>query len=304
MGLIREIREKDVPALTEICRKALVFDPINEAVIAEKTVAAPDAFPDLGLAWEDHEGKVGAFIQGARGIFPDDARRGYIRLLAVNPALQRRGIGSALLEELEKRLKASGCQEISVMDVPQNYFMPGLDYRYTNGVCFLLRHGYKMVHENHNMLCNISPDRWDDLDSQVRESAKNGFEIVRASEREWPALERFLSVHWPAWCTEVRRALDNTPPSVFVAKRGIDVIAFAAYQGNNKSLSWFGPMGTSPELRGKGIGALLLRLCLRELALQGWTQAIIPWVGPICFYARFCDAWLDRCFWVYRKQLS
>jgi hypothetical protein len=44
MGLIREIREKDVPALTEICRKALVFDPINEAVIAEKTVAAPDAF--------------------------------------------------------------------------------------------------------------------------------------------------------------------------------------------------------------------------------------------------------------------
>jgi predicted N-acetyltransferase YhbS len=300
---IRELGETDLPALTDIAIRALTFDPIVREVVAEKTFAAPDQFPDLGLVCELDEGVVG-FIQGAMGVNPEDTGRGYIRLMAVDPAYQRRGIGSALLQELIERLRARGANELSVMDVPQNYFMPGLDFRYTAGVCFLLRWGFRMVHENHNMLCDIEADRWGDLDAEAEKLAEHGFSVRRATLQEWEPLQGFLQQHWPAWVHEVKRALENEPPAVFVARREGHIVAFAAYQGNNRALNWFGPMGTTPECRGKGIGALLLRLCLRELARQGWKQAIIPWVGPICFYARFCDAWLDRCFWVYRKQLA
>ncbi len=299
---VRELEEKDLAAITEIARRALVLDPICEEVVAEKTVRAPDAFPHLGLVCE-LEGCVVGFVQGAVGVNTEDRSRGYIRLMAVDPRHQRKGIGSLLLAELENRLRALGLAELSVMDVPQNYFMPGLDFRYTSGVCFLLHHGFQMVHENHNMLCNIAPDQWEDLDKQAEQLSSEGFEIGRASRDEWPKVADLLLANWPAWCDEVRRALDNEPPALFVARKEDRVVAFAAYQGNNRAINWFGPMGTTPECRGRGIGAILLRLCLRELARQGWKQAIIPWVGPICFYARFCDAWLDRCFWVYRKKL-
>ncbi|MGB9691725.1 MAG: GNAT family N-acetyltransferase [Candidatus Sumerlaeaceae bacterium] len=299
---IRELGENDLATITEIAQQVLVFDPVVEDVIAEKTLQAPDSFPHLGLACEVG-GQVVGFVQGAFGVNEEDQGRGYIRLMAVAPSHQRQGVGSALLRELEARLRAAGASEVSVMDVPQNYFMPGLDFRYTRAVCFLLRHGFQMVHENHNMLCDIAPDRWNDLDEQARRMGAEGFDIGRAAREEWPRIASFLDAHWPAWRNEVQRALHNEPPAVFVARHEDRIIAFAAYQGNNRALNWFGPMGTTPECRGRGIGALLLRLCLRELARQGWHQAIIPWVGPICFYARFCGAWLDRCFWVYRKKL-
>lgn len=295
--------ENDLPAVTAIARQAFYLDSVTEGIVAEKTVRAPDRVAEVGLVWEEG-GSVWGFAQGAMGVNADDLHRGYVRLLAVEPAWQRRGIGSALLEELERRLCSLGATEISIMDVPQNYFMPGLDFRYTSGVCFLLAHGYRMVHENHNMMCHIEENRWGDLDAEAEGFRGEGLEIRRAGPADWPALEELLAEHWPAWRDEVSRALALDPPGVFVACRAPRVAAFAAYRGNNRDLSWFGPMGTSPELRGKGVGALLLRLCLRDLARQGWNSAIIPWVGPICFYARTCDAWLDRCFWVFRKKCN
>ncbi len=300
---LRELRPSDVEQATAIARSSLSLDPINEDVIAEKCWAAADNWPELGLAAVKGQKLIG-FIQGARGMNPQDLHRGYVRLLAVAPGAQRRGVGSVLLKELEKRFLAQGLTEVSVMDVPQNYFMPGLDFRYTPAVCFFLRHSYTMAHENHNMLCDLAVDRWGDLDAQAAAMSQVGFEVRRALMADWEKLESFLAAHWRAWRNEVSRALHADEPRVFIAVRKGEVVGFAAYQGNNASLPWFGPMGTSPECRGKGIGALLLRLCLRELARQGWKQAIIPWVGPICFYARFCDAWLDRCFWVYRKNLG
>lgn len=300
---LRELLPSDGEQLTEIARASLFLDQIPEGLIAEKCWAAHDQLPELGLVAVVGEQILG-FIQGAVGVNKEDRHRGYVRLLAVAPAAQRQGVGSALLSELEKRFMARGLKEVSVMDVPQNYFMPGLDFRYTAAVCFFLRHGYTMLHENHNMLCDVSEERWGDLDKQVAAMQDTGFEVRRAELPDWERLESFLRAYWPAWRDEVSRALHSPERKVFIAVCNGEVVGFAAYQGNNAALPWFGPMGTSPDCRGKGIGALLLRLCLRELARQGWRQAIIPWVGPICFYAKFCDAWLSRCFWVYRKSLA
>ncbi len=59
--------------------------------------------PDLFLVAENKNEIVGSII----GAF--DGRRGMIYHLAVRSDFRRRGIGQALLTEVEKRLKAKGC---------------------------------------------------------------------------------------------------------------------------------------------------------------------------------------------------
>lgn len=300
---IEPLTPDSVPEITRVAKHAFEFDEIDEALIREKTVGAEDFDPELSFVVKV-EGRVVGFAQGAVGVGDDDRGIGYVRLLAVSPAWRRRRVGTLLLFALESQLQARNCHTISIMDCPQNYFQPGLDFRYTEGVCFLLRHGYRMVDENHNMRCDIDVGQWLDLEAEIKRLSAEGFVVRRAEFADEPQLCEFLQRHWPAWVAEVKRALRRNPPSVHLACHGGKIVAFAAYQGNNSSLSWFGPMGTDPEVRKKGLGAILLRLCLLDLAHQGWRHAIIPWVGPISFYARTCGAWLDRCFWVYRKDFS
>lgn len=300
---IRQLQERDLDRITFIAHVGMEYDEVNRDVIHEKTLAARDFDPELGIVYEQ-DGQVVGFAQGALGKETEGKLKGYVRLLVVDPAQRKQGVGSALLGEIESRLKAKGAGVVSIMDCPQNYFMPGVDFRYTPAYCFLQKHNYSMMHENHNLLCNLSVDAWPELDQQVEDLAREGIEVRRAALQDKEDIFKFLAENWPGWRDEVQGALENTPPTLYIAKFEGQTVAFSGYQGNNKALNWFGPMGTKPIRRGKGLGGLLLRLCLRDLARQGWRTAIIPWVGPVRFYAKMCGAWLDRCFWVWNKDLA
>ncbi|MBN1933673.1 MAG: GNAT family N-acetyltransferase, partial [Anaerolineae bacterium] len=65
----------------------------------------------------------------------------------------------------------------------------------------------------------------------------------------------------------------------------------------------FGPMLTSPELRGLGIGSVLLKRCLVDWQKAGHTRCEIIWTGPISFYARAVGATMGSAFWVFYKSL-
>jgi mycothiol synthase len=81
-------------------------------------------------------------------------------------------------------------------------------------------------------------------------------------------------------------------------------MAFSAHEGNNKGTGWFGPMGTSAELREKGAGSILLKKCLKDMKEMGFVKAIIPWVGPIPFYMHHVNSKVERVFWRYEKILE
>ena len=70
--------------------------------------------PDLFLVAE-HDGGIIATIIGAF-----DGRRGMIYHLAVHNDYRRRGIGQALLVEVEKRLKEKGCIKCLLMVLEDN----------------------------------------------------------------------------------------------------------------------------------------------------------------------------------------
>ncbi len=70
--------------------------------------------PDLFLVAEDGAQIVGAVLGGF------DGRRGMVYHLAVASVHRQRGVGSALMAELESRLKAKGCRKYYLLVTHDN----------------------------------------------------------------------------------------------------------------------------------------------------------------------------------------
>jgi mycothiol synthase len=300
MAEIRLLNKNNIPELTNLCRLAMEFDVWFDDLLREKTIEAKDYDPDLGLAAVE-DGRIAGFIQAVMGS-PGDAN-GKIRLLAIHPGYRRKGIGSMLLKEAEKRMIAKGAKTISIMDVPANYQMPGVDFRYTEAFCFLPKQGYQRGMPNINLICNVSP-RMFDQENDIERLKKEDFIIRRAEEADWDGIEKFLAANWKCWIDEARSSFDNNPRTLYICIHKGEVVGFSGYEGNNRGTGWFGPMGVLPVTRGKGIGAILCLLCLQDIALLGHRRAIIPWVGPVRFYDKVCGAVIDRLFWTYSKKVD
>ena len=67
---------------------------------------------------------------------------------------------------------------------------------------------------------------------------------------------------------------------------------------------WFGPTGTNEELRGQGIGTVLLHRCYHDWQLQGRKVGEVAWIGPMYFYSIASDARVCRFILQFRKELA
>jgi GNAT superfamily N-acetyltransferase len=267
---------------------------------------------------------VGAFSPGGGELLGLLAQAGrFIKLLAVAPAARRRGVGTALLAAARTRLHtetvaatpAQAPAKLRVCDHAGNYLSPGLDERYTEGRAFLRARGFDEVAHYQNLRAPLKDSalRLDALSEKVHAS---GYTVRRASAADAAPLSAMVAQAFsPIWALEVERALGpalggdsaaHTPElregaAVHVAlDEQSAVVAFAAHDGNNRGLGWFGPTGTLPPHRGRSLGELLLLLCLRDVAEAARPEGgVIAWVGPAEFYARACGAIVDRRFVVY-----
>jgi ribosomal protein S18 acetylase RimI-like enzyme len=68
--------------------------------------------PDLFLVVEEDGQILGALLAGY------DGRRGWLYHMAIHPFGQGQGWGKRMLEELEARLKAKGCQKLNLLIEP------------------------------------------------------------------------------------------------------------------------------------------------------------------------------------------
>jgi hypothetical protein len=160
---------------------------------------------------------------------------------------------------------------------------------------FFEKHGYQKFGECYNLSCGLEG-------KDFRREAPPGIEVRRA--RPDDPIMAFLQRHFALWQSEVQTMLGNSPVSLHVALRNKELLGFAGYDGNNLGTGWFGPMGTSPDHRGSGLGGVLLSRCLEDLQAQGLKRCTIPWVGPWRFYARQCGAFIDRVFWRYERSTT
>lgn len=309
---------------------ACPFDRASDVADEKLFGPGPASMPQALGVWDGSE-LVGVAAVAAR----------YLRVLAVHPRARKRGIGAALLAACEARALAHALgtaapsrvpdasvapvggaapsdagaprpippppPRLLILDQPGNYLAPGVDERNTGAIAWLERRGYRRGPE---LRCNVlvdvrgnprvTPER---LAQSIAAAAERGYEVRRARVDETVALRDAITKEFGgAWPFEVERALGHEPAGVHVAIKDDAYCAFAAHDGNNRGLGWFGPTGTWPAHRGQGLGEALLLACLVDVAAEH-SQCEVAWIGPRPFYEKIAGIAGERRFVPMLKDL-
>lgn len=304
---ILELTDGHLRAVVDLCRAAL--DLPEDAVEADEIVAClldrpPPAHRPVAVVAE-----AGGVVRGVAigSISEREAALAHVDLVAVHPGSRRGGMGRALVSRLETALAGLGAAEVALAGNPPHYAWPGIDVRYTPAICAATALGYAQEQIAWNMTADLSYPAALALrptELAERRLAERGITVRRAGPDDVPALADFAQGRFGgSWGGEVRRSVGRPGTGCHLAVDADgEVLGFAAY--GSARTSWFGPMGTAPAAQGLGIGAVLLRRCLRDQGADGHRRAEIGWVGPVRFYADSAGARIERVFVLYRKRLE
>ena len=271
-------------------------EALGDALLQEKLFPQqwPPGMSSDVLVREDADGIQGLMQSVTRG------DKGWLGLMAVTATARRAGCARDLAEEAIARFP-SGVTEVEVLAIPGNYLYPGLDPRWTGALCFLESLGFERFKDCVNLTVHLDQDF--PIAGETKRLADRDVKVRRATPADDALLVDFFAEQFgDDWLFECRRAMENDPAGLHLALREGKVLGFSAHSGQNRAWGFFGPMGTSPQARGLGIGRVLLWHCLDDLRGMGHRTAMIPWVGPISFYHHATAAVVERVFWRYRRD--
>jgi GNAT superfamily N-acetyltransferase len=242
--VIRTATPADLPLIRQIVSRS------NDAPYAISTVLEEKCFGD------GYSGKANVRLLEDAGVAVTCGK--FLRLIAVDRARRRKGIGSRLLHD-------SGASV--AFAEPGNYFTPGVVDSDLGTLSFLRARGFVETGATWNLVADTGAAGAGG--ATVRTPPPSG--VIEFVRREFGAI----------WAFEVARA---------GAVATIEGVGFAAIEANNRGLGTFGPAGVAKSERGKGVGRTLLLAALAELRRLGFSRAIIPWTDAIDFYRKSCGA--------------
>lgn len=293
---------EQLPKLVDFWNRNAIYDPITVELLYEKTFGDTHYNPEMTLLAME-KGNIICFMQGLIRPVDQDLKRGYIKLFATDINRRRQGLATMLLKKIEEEMKLRGVKTLRLLDCNPNYLQPGIDPRYTEAIAFAERNKFKRFADTSNLEVDLQSQDFD-TSREEQQLVQEHIFIRRATRADWPLVKELILNHFKAWLPEIQTTYKNNPISLHLAEFNGKIEAFSAYDANNLNTGWFGPMGTNPILRGKGIGGILLKRCLADMKKQGHRISIIPWVGPIPFYLHYAKAKLTRVFWRYEKIIG
>lgn len=258
-GAFRRATPSDVQILAELCRRAAADAPDAEEL---RWALLDDEQP----AWLAGDGHTGAVVVTHSG-----DGTGYVRLLVVDPAVRRGGLGSELLSAALAHLADAPVVEVGG-DAPF-YLYPGVPVGDLAMLCLLEKHGFRRTGVRLNLA--VDPHRLAELDSSG---------VRAAVPSDEPAVGQFLGMHYPEYAPEALRALRR---GTLCLRTDADrsVVGIGAHSVSRKG--WLGPIAVAPGDVGRGRGrALLAALGGRLLDSGHRGDAVLEWVGPVRPYAR------------------
>jgi len=174
--VIRQATASDTPRLVELWRAAgLRFRP----ELAGRELG-PLLARGLVLVAEDADGQLAGTVTGTF-----DGMRGWVRRLATRPDRRGRGIATALMAELERRMRAAGCPKINLLIEGDNSAVAGFYARVgyqRRDVMFMQK--WMMQNEQGRVAADSAPGAvgWRDLTPELSEDA-----YVFAAAQQVPA---------------------------------------------------------------------------------------------------------------------
>jgi predicted N-acetyltransferase YhbS len=305
---VAELTDDALPAVIALCRGAL--DLPDDAVEAAEIVRRlRDTTGTEG--WAAGPRRIAGFVALAGddrligvvlgSVSHRDASIGHVDLIAVDPAERRRGVGRALMARIEGALAGLGADDVVLAGNAPYYAWPGIDVRYTPAICLAMALGFDQDQPAWNMTADLREVPPTEADE--KRLSGDGVTVRRAEPGDVPGLVEFALANWGFnWAGEISHSVGREGAGCWLAREADgSLLGFAAYGSSRPS--WFGPMGTTPAARGRGIGSVLLRRCLADQRAAGHETAQIGWVGPVPFYSSMVGARLGRVFVLYRKQL-
>lgn len=131
-SLIRAFRDDDEAGVVALWRSTGLTQPSNDPHrdIERKRAVQPELF-----LVAENDGKIVGSVMGGY-----DGHRGWINYLAVDPGVQRRGLGRALVHEVERLLSLHGCPKVNLQVRSENtavlHFYERLGYLVEDRVSF------------------------------------------------------------------------------------------------------------------------------------------------------------------------
>jgi GNAT superfamily N-acetyltransferase len=234
---------------------------------------------------------------GADGWLP---QQGWVSLLAVHPAHQRRGIGTALLARAEQYLRAQRRHVITLGSDP-NHFLPGVPVG-EGALAFFRAAGYVFTGDAYDLCRTVS--RQAAVMGRRTPPVEGGVAIRPLEPEDAPRLLAFLDEVFPGrWRYVVGRFLrqGGAIGDIMGVVRAGQVVGFALlfhprsrWIGPSVAWTWgsrrraggIGPMGLAPRFRGRGLGLALLDRSVCHLAQRGVEDVVVDWTVLLDFYGR------------------
>lgn len=118
-----------------------------------------------------------------------------------------------------------------------------------------------------------------------------GIWIGKPLPHQSPGILSFIRENFSeGWEAEARVGFSSTPPTILVAVEleSGKPAGFCCWDCTAKG--FLGPIGTLENVRGRGIGRVLVLTCLKSMREAGYAYAIIGDAGPVDFFMSICDA--------------
>ena len=285
--------------------------PLREALFRQNTVLDPHFDPrgaSLACVLEGDRvvgcciAKIAREPLGADGLAAD---RGWLSLVAVAPEHRRRGVGRALLAAAEAFLRAAHRAKAVLGSDPAHFF-PGVPDA-TAAAGFFEACGYRLRGEAYDLHRSLRGYRTPEAVAALLAQNRD-IEIRPLGPGDAPALLAFLAATFPGrWRYTIERFLAGGGPIgdvMGVARdgtiRGFALLFHPGSRWIGPSIAWtsaapdrraaaaggLGPMGLSPEIRGRGLGLALLDRAMVHLAGLGVEEMVVDWTILLDFYGK------------------
>ena len=306
-------RQEYEAQVVALWNKVLWTDPITIGKFRKQALFDDNFDPalcDIAL----QEGVPAGFILATKRKFPYlerglESDRGWINVLFVDEGFQRKGIGTQLLVNAEKKLAALGVKNITFGAYSPNYFFPGLDcVNYPPAKTFFDRYGYKAGEEAYSMKKDLHGFclSKEALDKKT-EAEKKGYSFINFNYRYALDLLEFAKNEFGGgWKRNTLISMQNNTAEdciLLALDKGGSIAGFCMRMIDGNPLR-FGPIGVAESARNAGLGGILFDLMQAEMAKRGlyslfFLSTDIPGRR---FYERHGLS-VFRTFTDYRKQL-
>ena len=229
---------------------------------------------------------------GAVAVEAGADRQGGVQLLLVDPSVQRRGIGTRLLEAGIEQLRELGVTTVALGSGGHDYVWPGVPEDLPGAAGFFTTRGWRFDRQVLDLVADL---RGYQIPPGTLERAERAGVTIEAQAGPGPAAEvlAFEAATFPNWL----RTFQRTASPVLAARdRGGAIVGTLLFRGPpgatiftpmlGADAGTIGCVGVATAARGAGVGSAIVARASELLRDTGTGVCHISWTEREWFYRR------------------